>query len=109
MEVNLMNKSIGKLSALFELRGMLREMEHEVGLDALTPVEMDVFLAAYAISGSRGDVVTSGEIRMHNLTVGIAQASYHRALRSLLSIGLLKKADGHKSKHYLVCRDFAHS
>jgi len=46
MATNLMNKSLGKLSALFELRSMLREMEHEVGLDTLTPVEMDVFLAA---------------------------------------------------------------
>jgi hypothetical protein len=31
-----MNKPLAKISALFELRSMLREMEHEVGLDALT-------------------------------------------------------------------------
>ena len=75
MATNLMNKSLGKLSALFELRSMLREMEHEVGLDALTPVEMDVFLAAHALSGSPEEVVTSDEIRKHDLTAGIAQAS----------------------------------
>ena len=102
-----MSKSVWKLSALFELRSMLREMENEVGLDGLTPVEMDVFLAAHALSGPRGELVTSDDIRKHGLTAGIAQASYHRALRSLLSIGLLKKADGHKSKHYLVCSDLA--
>jgi hypothetical protein len=102
-----MKKSLGTLSAIFELRSMLREMENEVGLDALTPVEMDVFLAAHALSESRGEVVTSDDIRKHDLTAGIAQASYHTALRSLLSIGFLKKADGHKSKHYLVCGDLA--
>ena len=96
-----MNKSLGKLSALFELRSMLREMEHEVGLDTLTSVEMDVFLAAHALSGPGGEVVTSDEIRKHDLTAGIAQASYHRALRSLLTLGLLEKAEGYKSKHYL--------
>ena len=103
------NKSLGKLSVLFELRSMLRAMENEVGLDALTPVEMDVFLAAHALSGSREEVVTSDEIRKHDLTAGIAQASYHRALRSLLFLGLLEKAEGHKSKHYLVRRDLAGS
>jgi hypothetical protein len=102
-----MKKSLGKLSAIFELRSMLREIKNDVELDTLTPVEMDVFLAAHALSGSRGEVVTSDNIRQHDLTAGISQASYHRALRSLLSIGLLKKADGHKSKHYLVCSDLA--
>jgi hypothetical protein len=80
---------MSKISALFELRSMLREMEHEVGLHTLTPVEMDVFLA-------------------HDLTSGIAQATYHRALRSLLSLGFLEKAEGYKSTHYLVRSDLTH-
>ncbi|PUB11109.1 hypothetical protein DFP92_11593 [Yoonia sediminilitoris] len=109
MATILMNKSLGKLSVLFELRSMLREMEHEVGLDTLTSMEMDVFLAAHALSGSAGEVVSSDEIRKHDLTAGIAQASYHRALRSLLTLGLLEKAEGYKSKHYLVRDDLAGS
>ena len=80
-----------KLFAHFELRSMLREMEHELGLHTLTQVEKDVFLAAHALSGASGKVVSSDEIRNHDLTSGIAQASYHRALRSLVSMGLLKK------------------
>jgi len=86
---------------------MLREMEHEVGLHALTAVEMDVFLAAHALSGKGPEAVTSDEIRKHDLTAGIAQATYHRALRSLLSLGLLEKAEGYKSRHYLVRSDLA--
>jgi hypothetical protein len=98
-----------RLSALFELRCMLRAMEQEVGLDSLTQVEMDVFLAAHALSGARGDVVTSDEIRNHALTSAIAQASYHRALRSLISLGLLEKAEGYKARHYLVRNDLANN
>ena len=109
METNLSDKSKGMLSALFELRSMLREMEHEVGLHTLTQVEKDVFLAAHALSGARGKVVSSDEIRNHDLTSGIAQASYHRALRSLVSMGFLKKAEGYKSKRYLVTHDLAGS
>uniref|UniRef100_UPI002612E233 hypothetical protein n=1 Tax=uncultured Boseongicola sp. TaxID=1648499 RepID=UPI002612E233 len=90
------------------LRSMLREMEHEVGLHTLTPVEMDVFLAAHALSGAHGEVVTSDDIRRHDLTSGIAQATYHRALRSLLSLGFLEKAEGYKSTHYLVRSDLTH-
>jgi hypothetical protein len=99
---------MSKISALFELRSMLREMEHEVGLHTLTPVEMDVFLAAHALSGAHGEVVTSDDIRRHDLTSGIAQATYHRALRSLLSLGFLEKAEGYKSTHYLVRSDLTH-
>ena len=99
---------MSKISALFELRSMLREMEHEVGLHTLTPVEMDVFLAAHALSGAHGEVVRSDDIRKHDLTSGIAQATYHRALRSLLSLGFLEKAEGYKSTHYLVRSDLTH-
>lgn len=81
---------------------MLREMEHEIGLDGLTKAELDVFLAAHALAGGRQEVVTSNDIRNHDLTSGITQASYHRALRSLISLDLLEKAEGYKSRHYLV-------
>ncbi len=88
---------------------MLREMEQEVGLDSLTHIEKDVFLAAHALSGAKGNVVSSDAIRNHHLTAGIAQASYHRALRSLVSMGLLKKAEGYKAKLYLVRQDLTGS
>lgn len=88
---------------------MLRVMEDEVGLSSLTQMEMDVFLAAHALSGAQGDVVTSDEIRNHALTSGITQASYHRALRSLISLGLLEKAAGYKARHYLVRNDLTDS
>lgn len=96
---------MNKISALFELRCMLRRMEEDIGLETLTPAELDVFLAAHAITEKLGQVVTSDQIRRHHLASGIAQATYHRALRSLVGSGLLEKAEGYKSRHYLVRTD----
>lgn len=84
---------------------MLREMEADVGLDALTAAEMDVLLAAHSVTGELGEVVTSEQIRQHDLASGLAQATYHRALRSLVGLGLLEKARGYKARHYVVRAD----
>lgn len=102
-------KSDSKLSLLFELHCMLREMEQAVGLQELTAIEMDVFLAAHAVGGEPGAVVTSDQIRRHQLTSSLAQATYHRALRSLIAMGLLEKAEGYKTRHYVVRHDLARS
>lgn len=101
-------KTHKKLSALFELRSMLLKMEQDVGLDALSAMEKDVFLAAHALSETHGEAVTSDEIRKHELIVGMAQASYHRALRTLVSLGFLEKADGYKARRYVVSSDVVH-
>jgi len=98
---------MNKLSALFELRRMLRQMERDVGLDALSSSELDVFLAAHALTGMPGGSVTSDQIRRHELVRHMAQASYHRALRSLVALGLLEKAEGFKARHYVVRSDLA--
>lgn len=81
---------------------MLRDMERDFGLQDLSAVEMDVFLAAHAVKGTDGNEVTSDQIRRHELVRELAQATYHRALRSLVRLGLLEKADGYKSRIYLV-------
>jgi len=86
---------------------MLREMERDVGLQDLSPTELDVFLAAHSVSGQGGDGVTSAEIRHHELVTGLAQATYHRALRSLLNLGLLERADGFKTRRYVVRSDLS--
>jgi DNA-binding IclR family transcriptional regulator len=84
---------------------MLREMERDVGLQDLTVPEMDVFLAASALAGDEGEAVTSDQIHHHDLTSGLAQATYHRALKSLLNLGLLETAEGYKTRRYVVRTD----
>jgi hypothetical protein len=96
---------MNKLSALFSLRCILRDMERDIGLQELTAPEMDVFLAANAMAGDEGAAVTSDQIYSHKMASGLAQATYHRALRSLVGIGLLEKANGYKVGLYVVRSD----
>lgn len=93
------------LSALYELRSMLHAMEKDFGLDDLSPVEIDVLLAAHAATRKSGATVTSDAIRKEGLAADIAQATFHRALKVLLQRGLLAKAEGFKARHYVVCAD----
>ena len=93
---------MSKISALLELRSMLLDMERDVGLDQLSSSEVNVLLAAYAVTDKLGEAVSSDQIRQHELSCDLAQATYHRALRSLLSMGLIQKADGYKSGRYVV-------
>lgn len=94
-----------KLSSIFRLRDMLRKMEQDVGLDRLSVTERDVFLAAHSLTKKRGDIVESVQIRSHQLVRPMAQATYHRALRALLDLGLLERACGSKAKVYVVRSD----
>lgn len=88
-----------------ELRDMLRRMEREVGLEGLSPVEKDVFLAAHSLTREPGDIVQSEQIRKHRLVKCVSPATYHRALRTLLENGLLENARGSKSRLYVVRSD----
>lgn len=84
---------------------MLREMERDVGLQDLSVAEMDVFLAASALAGDERATVTSDQIHRHELVSSLSQATYHRALKSLLKLGLLEPAEGYKTRRYLVRSD----
>lgn len=88
--------------ALVALRTLLYQMETDIGLTSLTAAERDVLLAAHAVSAEEGGVAKSDGIRSHVLVSELPQASYHRALRHLLSAGLLQKAPGTKAGRYVV-------
>ena len=84
---------------------MLRLMETDLGLADLTRVERDVLIAARMLSSAPGVSVASSRIRNHAFVEPVAQATYHRALRRLLSHGYLEMAGGSKKKMYVVRRD----
>jgi len=84
---------------------MLFQMERDIGLDRLSPIERDVFLAAHALTKEPGAAVQSNQIRAHRLVEGIPQATFHRTLKALLEMGFLERAGGTKAKHYVVCFD----
>lgn len=104
-----MRKDRHTLSALLELRNMLREMEQDVGLDVFSAAERDVLLAAHAVTEKQGEAVSSDQIRRHALASKLAQATYHRALKALLAAGRIEKARGHKVGWYVVRQDPAKS
>ncbi|OSQ42801.1 hypothetical protein MGEO_20290 [Marivita geojedonensis] len=99
-------KQTSVLSALYELRSMLRTMEQDVGIEDLSCAELDVLLAAFAVTKMPGDAVTSDRIRHHDLAADIPQATYHRVLKSLLKRGLIDKAPGYKAGRYVVRGEF---
>lgn len=91
-----------RLASIFELRAMLLQLEHDVGLDDLSRTERDVLLAAHNLTQHAGDVVSSDQIRSHVLVEPVAQATYYRAIRNLLAGGQLKRASGTKARAYVV-------
>ena len=91
-----------KYLALCNLRSLLRAMKQELGLDDLSSVELDVFLAAYSVAAKKDSVLTTTDLRSHDLVCDFPPATYHRALRSLVESGYLKKAEGAKAKTYIL-------
>ena len=94
-----------KLNSIFELREMLRELERDVGLDELSRTERDVLLAAHSLCDAPGDVISSEQIRGHQLLQPVAQATLYRAIRRLLGLGLLERASDTKARSYIVRSD----
>ncbi|WP_020040722.1 hypothetical protein [Salipiger mucosus] len=94
-----------KLNSIFELREMLRQLERDVGFEDLTRVERDVLLAAHSLCEKPGDVIRSEQIRGHALLQYVAQATLYRAIRRLLSAGLLERAGDSKARAYVVRSD----
>ncbi len=97
-----------RLQAIFELRDMLRQMERDIGLEDLSPAEKDVFQAAHRLTETPGQMVQSDQIRRDPLVADLAQATFHRALRSLLDLGFLERPTGARAKHYVVRQDLLH-
>lgn len=95
-------KPLQPFQALVKLRTLLLEMERDIGLQELSSVEVDILLAVHAVADESTRIATSESIRNHPLAVDLAQATYHRALRSLLASGYLRKAPGTKAGRYVV-------
>ncbi|MBV0913939.1 hypothetical protein [Anianabacter salinae] len=90
-----------RLKNVAKLRSMLQEMERELGLCELRPVERDVLYAMHALSADQGEVVRSDAIKSHPLCDGIPPASFHRTLKTLISLGFVQPAPHRKTGAYL--------
>jgi len=77
-------------------------MERDLGLDELSSTELDIFLAAQSLGGKYGEIITTTDLRAHELVASFPPATYHRGLRALVERGYLNKAEGAKAKSYVL-------
>ena len=94
-----------QLSAYAELRDMLSGMEGDLGLNNLNRVERDMYHACNDTISTDGSF-TSGELRAHRLMADVAPATFHRALKRLIEVGLVMRQGNSVKKNYvLAARD----
>lgn len=92
-----------KYAALAKLRGVMWEMEVDLGLTSLSQNERDVLYAFHALTSVAKECVTSEEARSEQHVEGMAHATFHRCLTKLLALGYIERAPNTKSKLYKVC------
>lgn len=92
-----------KYTALAKLRGVMWDMEVDLGLTNLSQNERDVLYAFHALTSKSKECVTSEEVRSEQHIKGMAHATFHRCLTKLLALGYIERAPKTKSKLYRVC------
>lgn len=90
------------IKSLARLRALLFEMEKTLGLVDLSANERDVLYAINEVSSGSPRSARSEAIRNHPLAAAIPQATYHRALKSLVQRGLVAHAPDTRAGHYVV-------
>ena len=90
------------IKSVAQLRALLFEMESALGLVDLSPNERDILYAINEVCTGYPRAARSDAIRNHPLAAGIPQATYHRALKSLVLRGLIAHAPDTRAGHYIL-------
>ena len=90
------------IKSVSQLRALLFDMEKSLGLVELSPTERDVLYAINEVSTGTPKAARSEAIRNHPLAAAIPQATYHRALKSLVQRGLIAHAPETRAGHYVM-------
>lgn len=91
-----------RLNAVVLLKEMLMQLEREIGLDELPEVERSIVVAAHSLSEEPGTIIEAERLRNHWLVAPLAQATYYRGLKNLLSLGFMRSAEGSMTKFYVL-------
>ncbi len=83
-----MDRSI--YAQLAQLRGLLHEMESDLGFGTLSRNERDVLLAFHAVSESGH--CTTEQVRAQPTMHELSQPTFHRALKKLIEKGFIEKS-----------------
>lgn len=89
------------ISKLAELRKLMLDMEHTMGLQDLSTVERDVYYAASDCMNA-SDSVRTNRIREHVIVASMSRPTFFRALKSLVGKGYLEQSDSASRGRYLV-------
>lgn len=90
-----------ELMRVADLRQLLREMEHDIGIGHLSRPEADVLYAA-AQKRETSDCVTVAELQEHPFVKDMPRATFFRALRNLVELGFMRKLGHEKRSGYTV-------
>ncbi|MEZ5756398.1 MAG: hypothetical protein R3D90_17140 [Paracoccaceae bacterium] len=90
------------IKSVAQLRSLLFEMETSLGLVDLSPNERDVLYAINEVCNGSQRAARSEAIRNHPLAAAIPQATYHRALKSLVQRGLVAHAPDTRAGQYVL-------
>lgn len=85
-----------------QIKKLLVGMEKDIGLDELSDPEKSIFYAA--IDLSNGAAIHSNNIRTHSLAANLTKATFFRALKALVTKGLLVHEVGTKTGQYRIGR-----
>ena len=89
------------LVAMTRLRIALRKLEADLGIDAMSPAELDALAAIVELSQERGYFKPS-EVIHHHLLKQISRASKYRVVHSLEKRGIMKPVDQKGGKYYTL-------
>ena len=92
---------MSQISKLTELRKLMLEMEHSMGLQDLSSVERDIYYAASDLTESPGSVKTT-KLLKHSLVAGVSRPTFFRALKSLVFKGYLAQCQITGRGQYVV-------
>ncbi|MFD0860133.1 MarR family transcriptional regulator [Roseovarius aquimarinus] len=89
------------LSSIARLRSAMLQMERDLGLSDLSHSERDVLYAFHNVASTYGnDEISSDAVKQQLRVTGMKHATFHRALRKLLDLGLVLHAEDSRAKFY---------
>ena len=80
-------------SRLSQFRLLLHDMEKEMGLLDLTPLERDIYYVAMEVADRSGEMSTS-DIFNHDLLKNASRPTIFRAISTLMARGILRRRTG---------------
>ena len=92
------------LKTLALLLEMVAGIQRDLGLDDVLPLERDILAVIGKLIEDGHDHVRTEMLMSHPLLADVPKASLHRALRSLVSHGLIRHADGYKTGRFVLVK-----